>query len=86
MDSSLDATFYRTALLLGLIPGEVHALADTLTIVRQMRSMLHLPTDIYEGLNAALVAHAAETGERRAIAQRLERFTQPEQRPLGPSS
>ncbi len=33
-------------------------LADTLTVLRQMRSMLKLPVPVYAGLNAALVAHA----------------------------
>lgn len=123
MEYSFEATYYRTALLLGLVRGEIvhrwadqaiehepeppssmfdivsvphtdlselrHALfpmvvepepvvvlhaifgllhhdlaagrrglADTLTIVRQMRSMLRLPPAVYAELNAALVAHA----------------------------
>jgi hypothetical protein len=33
---------------------------DTLTVVRQMRSMLRLPRGIYEALNAALVAQAQD--------------------------
>jgi hypothetical protein len=137
MDFSLEATYYRTALLLGLIHGEVvhgwaeqaierepeplpalievvsvpatdlsalrHALwplvvepaprvvleavfgmlradlasgrrgiADTLTVLRQMRSMLRLPPPMYAELNATLVAYA--DGRAAAIAEWLEQF------------
>jgi hypothetical protein len=40
-----------------LTSGERNA-GDTITIVRQIRSMLRLPRDLYDGLNAALVAQA----------------------------
>jgi hypothetical protein len=138
-DYSLEATYYRTALLLGLIRGEaVHQWAeqvieldperphaffevasapstdlsalrdalwplvaepepsvvleavlgllhedlasgrreftDTLTILRQMRSMLRLPPDIYDGLNAALVASVTESARGLPIVQWLQRF------------
>ena len=150
VDYSLDATFYRTALLLGLIRGDVvhrwvdeviaqeaqapaaffeaasippadlsalrHALwplvvdpaptvvlarvlavlhedlvsgrrglADTLTIVRQMRSMLRLPPDLYADLNAALVAHAADPGGS-AIAGWLHQFAATNPAPRGSAS
>jgi hypothetical protein len=142
MDYALEATFYRTALLLGLIqPSAVHrwadqviareaqplpaffavasvpltdlselrhalwplviepdppavirdllgvlhaeltsghrSLADTLTVLRQMRSMVRLPPEIYSDLNATLVAHAAESGPKSAIATWLRQFDQP---------
>ncbi len=48
-------------------------LADTITILRQMRSMLRLPPGIYAGLNAAFVAHARE-GKDDAILGWLGRF------------
>lgn len=139
MDYPLEATYYRTALLLGLIRGEVvhgwaeqaiereseplpelieivsasstdlsalgHALwplvlepaprvvfeavfglmhadlatgrrsvTDTLTILRQMRSMLRLPPPMYAELNATLVAYA--DGRTAAVAEWLEQFAQ----------
>lgn len=139
MDFSLEATYYRTALLLGLTRGEVvhrwaeetierepeplpelidivsapstdlsalrHALwplvvepvpgvvfealfgllhadlasegrsiADTLTVLRQMRSMLRLPPPMYAELNSVLVAYA--DGRTTAIAEWLEQFAQ----------
>jgi hypothetical protein len=139
MDYSLEATYYRTALLLGLIRGDVvhrwaeqaierepqplpelidvvsvpatdlsalrHALwplvveptppvvfeavlgllyadlvsgrrsvTDTLTILRQMRSMLRLPPPMYAELNTTLVAYA--NGRAAAIAEWLEQFAQ----------
>jgi len=138
---SFEATYYRTALLLGLIDGVVvhhwakqvierdrqprpefidvvsvppaditalrHALwplvvdpepeavlevlfgvlradlasgrrsvTDTLTILRQMRSMLRLPRVIYAGLNAALVAYAAGPAGESAIADWLAQFAE----------
>src|SRR5262245_39900972 len=141
MDYSLEATYYRTALLLGLIRGEavhqwaeqviekdpeppvaffevVSALpadlsalrdalwplvanpepaivleavlrlvhedlasgrrgyADTLTILRQMRSMLRLPPDLYAGLNAALVASVTDSTRELPIVQWLQQFAQ----------
>jgi hypothetical protein len=137
VDYSLDATYYRTALLLGLIRGDVvhrwaeqaiarepepapelieivsapstdlsalrHALwplvmepapravfeavfgllhadlasgrrsvSDSLTVLRQMRSMLRLPPTMYAELNSMLVAYA--NGRAEAIAEWLEQF------------
>jgi hypothetical protein len=50
--------------ILGLLYKElasgVRGHADTLTIVRQMRSMLRLPQTLYAALNAALVAQAQD--------------------------
>lgn len=139
MDYSLEATYYRTALLLGLIKGEVvhgwaeqviedqpnpphaffeivsvaptdlsalryalwplviepdppvvlrailglvHAdltsgrrgLTDTLTVLRQLRSMVRLPPLMYADLNSALVAHAAKRAHGGSIAGWLEQF------------
>jgi hypothetical protein len=48
-------------------------ITDTIAILRQMRSMLRLPADMYEGLNAAVVAHARE-GQDDAVARWLEPF------------
>jgi hypothetical protein len=138
-DYSLEATYYRTALLLGLIRGEaVHRWAeqvieqdpepppaffevgsalptdlsglrdalwplvvepepsvvleavlgllhedlasgrrgftDTLTILRQMRSMLRLPSDLYASLNAAMVASVTESTRGLPIVQWLQQF------------
>jgi hypothetical protein len=150
MDHPLEATYYRTALLLGIIPGHavqrwavhviehepeppsaffevalvpsgdlsglrdalwplvvepdpptvleailglLHAdlssgrrgLNDTITILRQMRSMLRLPAGIYAALNAALVAHAAESAHRTAIAEWLQQFAASGVATIGPS-
>jgi len=139
MDYSLEATYYRTALLLGLIRGEavhrwaeqviekdpeppvaffevVSALpadlsalrdalwplvakpepaivleavlrlvhedlasghrgyADTLTILRQMRGMLRLPSGLYASLNAALVASVTESTRGLSIVEWLQQF------------
>src|SRR5262245_35705233 len=49
--------------------------ADTLTILRQMRSMLRLPSDLYASLNAALVAAAAESTRGLSIGQWLQQFS-----------
>jgi hypothetical protein len=46
------------------------SIADTLTVLRQMRSMLRLPPDLYEQLNVTLVAHASD-GRDDAIAEWL---------------
>jgi hypothetical protein len=139
VDYSLEATYYRTALLLGLVRGEVvhrwveqviehdpepppafvevasappedlsalrdalwplvaepeptpvleavlgllhedlasgrRGLKDTLTILRQMRSMLRLPADLYSGLNAALVASVTESAGGLPIVRWLQQF------------
>lgn len=136
---SLHATYYRTALLLGIVRGEaVHAwaeemiaqdpqpphallellsvppadltalrhalwplvvepdppqvietmlallhadlisgrrgLTDTVTILRQMRSMVRLPRGLYDSLNAALVAHIPDRVDGAAISGWLGQF------------
>ena len=136
--TSSEATFYRTALLLGLIRGDIiHAWAeraiereanphaafieivgvpvgdlsemrhalwplvieppplevlsaviglvqsqlaagrrsvdDTVTVLRQLRSMVKLPKDLYDAINAALVAHAADP-DTHNIAEWLQQF------------
>jgi len=136
--TSSEATFYRTALLLGLIRGDVvHAWAeraierdsnphavfieivgvavddlsgmrhalwplvidpppldvlravlgmvqsqltegrrnldDTMTVLRQLRSMVKLPRELYDALNAALVANAADP-RNHGIAEWLKQF------------
>jgi hypothetical protein len=50
-------------------------MVDTITILRQMRSMLRLPPDMYAELNAAFVAQARE-GQHDAIARWLQRFAE----------
>ena len=139
MSYSLEATYYRTALLLGLIPGEevlrwaerivereaapppallelvavpatdlsalryglwplaiepeppevLHAMfgllhadlaagrrgvEDTVTVLRQMRSMLRLPAPLYEELNEALVSHGLAKSTGGTITVWLQRF------------
>jgi hypothetical protein len=139
MDYSLDATYYRTALLLGLVSGDVvhswaeraiedapeppralieavsapptdlsalrHALwplvtepepsevleallgllhadlssrrrglVDTLTVLRQMRSLLRLPAPMYAELNSALVAYADSGRQEGVVVEWLARF------------
>jgi len=46
---------------------------DTITILRQMRSMLRLPSDLYEGLNAAIIAQA-RGGQDDAVVRWLGQF------------
>ena len=64
--------------LLALLSTDLAAgrrsLADTLTVLRQMRGMLRLPPQIYAELNATLVDHAAEGATRGAIAAWLKTF------------
>jgi hypothetical protein len=47
--------------MLGLLQSDLEAgrrgLADTITVLRQMRSMLRLPGQLYDELNATLVRH-----------------------------
>ena len=139
MDYALEATYYRTALLLGLVRGEevlrwavqaidreqeprrelidvvslsphdlselrhalwplviepdprvvveaifglLHAdlstgrrsLADTLTVLRQMRSMLRMPPPLYAALNDADVAYTTAGGQEAILATWLEQF------------
>ena len=141
MKYSLEATYYRTALLLGLVRGEIvhhwaeeviehdpvppqavfevvsvqqtdlsalrdalwplviepdpavvleaifgvlhqdlasgrRGITDTLTILRQTRSMLKLPAPMYAALNSALVAHAAEGPQAGAVDCWLQQFAQ----------
>ena len=45
-----------------------------MTVLRQMRSMLRLPPQIYADLNATFVAHAAEGATGAAIAGWLKSF------------
>jgi hypothetical protein len=52
-------------------------LGDTLIVLRQMRSMLRLPPQLYADLNATLVAHAAERRRAAAIARWLQQFQSP---------
>lgn len=110
---SLQATFYRTALLLGIVRGdEVHrwaeqiiapdgqppmalieaavleavlgrlhadlvagrrGLPDTVAIIRQLRSMVRVPSGLYAELNDALVGQSAHP-EDAAFLRWLERF------------
>jgi hypothetical protein len=64
--------------LLGVLYADLTSghrrLADTLTVLRQMRSMLRLPPRLYADLNAALVAHAAEGETCVALATWLQHF------------
>jgi hypothetical protein len=147
MSYSLEATYYRTALLLGLVPGEdvrrwaervidqepeppqavfdivstsssdlsalrhalwplvldpeppsvlravlalVHAdlesgrraLADTITVLRQMRSMLRLPAPLYAERNAE---HVKQASVKTAIPEWLRVFANEHPGPLPPS-
>ena len=50
------------------------SLADTMTVLRQMRSMLKLPADIYADLNETLVAHATDTTREDILATWLAQF------------
>ena len=50
------------------------SLVDTLTIVRQMRSMVKLPAALYAELNAALVDQANQDATPSPIAAWLQRF------------
>jgi hypothetical protein len=64
--------------ILGLVHADLASgrrqLADTLTVLRQMRSMLRLPPSLYADLNAALVEQADPSAERNAIARWLRQF------------
>ena len=55
--------------------------ADTVTVLRQLRSMVKLPRPLYDDLGGALVAYAAQRdGEAKpdgAIAAWLSRFARP---------
>jgi hypothetical protein len=64
--------------ILGRLSGDIESgrrgLADTLTVVRQMRSMLRLPPALYAALNAALVAHAADREPGSSLRAWLRQF------------
>ena len=47
---------------------------DTVTVLRQMRSMLRLPAPLYSELNQALVAHGLAKGTGGTIGTWLQRF------------
>ncbi len=49
------------------LPTGRRALNDTLTILRQMRSMLRLPATVYAALNAMLVVYAQD--KRQAVVE-----------------
>jgi hypothetical protein len=148
MSHRLEATYYRTALLLGLIPGDavhrwaeriideeatpqnellelvsipvsdlsalrlglwplavepepeavlrailglVHAdltderrtTEDTVTVLRQMRSMLRLPAPMYSELNEALVSHGLAKPTGGTIGVWLQQFATADLQSLG---
>ena len=56
------------------LEGGRRGLADTLTVVRQMRSMLKLPPALYADLNAALVAHVADEEAGASLSAWLGQF------------
>jgi len=150
MTYALEATYYRTALLLGLIQGEeVHRWAegiiqrdptpppeilelvsipssdlsalryglwslavepeppailramfgllhadltagrrsvlDSVTVLRQMRSMLRLPAPLYADLNEALVSHGLSKASGGTITAWLRQFADAHQGPHRPS-
>jgi hypothetical protein len=63
--------------ILGLVHADLASgrrdLADTLTILRQMRSMLKLPASLYADLNQVLVSHDVEA-VAGAVEGWLEQF------------
>ena len=64
--------------LLGLLSADLtnhrRSLADTLTILRQMRSMLRLPPSLYADLTAALVEYAHQGAQEGTLAAWLRQF------------
>jgi len=74
--------------LFGLLYADLtsghRALPDTLTILRQMRSMLRLPPPIYADLNSALVAHANTGTQGDDLEGWLRQFAQAVLLPLSP--
>jgi hypothetical protein len=69
------------------------SLEDTIIVLRQMRSLLRLPPDLYEGLNAAVVAHASEghaahagEGHNDAIGRWLRGFVASSDEPVSRDS
>lgn len=63
-----------------LVSGR-RGLGDTVTIMRQMPSMLRLPRDLYDSLNGALVAHMPDRVDGAAIAGWLGQFAHDGGRP-----
>jgi len=65
--------------MFGLLHADLSAgqrsLADTITVLRQMRSMLKLPADIYSDLNDTLVAHATDRTRERVLETWLAQFS-----------
>ena len=55
--------------------GERRNLEDTLTILRQMRSLLRLPAETYAHLNDMLVRYAA-SHQQQVIAEWLHQFAE----------
>jgi hypothetical protein len=53
--------------------GERRTFDDTLTILRQMRSLLRLPPDLYADMNATLVTYATSQ-QRQVVVEWLQRF------------
>jgi len=64
--------------ILGILAADLtlghRTLGDTVTILRQMRSMVRMPPGLYAGLNAALVVQAGANTEGPAIAGWLRQF------------
>ena len=56
------------------LAGDQRDLKDTLTIIRQMRSMLRLPPRVYAALNAMFVTYA-ENPQRVVIEEWLGQFS-----------
>lgn len=63
------------------LQGGHRSLEDTIFVLRLMRSLLRLPPDLYEALNAALVAQARE-GHHEAIVRWLHGFVAPSEKPV----
>lgn len=57
-----------------LVSGR-RSIADTITVLRQMRSMLKLPPDMYAELNETLVAHAADKTRDDILKTWLAQFS-----------
>lgn len=57
------------------------SLEDTIFVLRLMRSLLRLPPDLYEALNAALVAQARE-GHKEATVRWLHGFVASSEEPV----
>jgi hypothetical protein len=71
------------ARLHGDLDRGARSLGDTLTILRQLRSMLRLPAELYAALNATLVDHAGIGAAASPIPGWLRQFAGAE---LEPSS